>query len=57
MAKLCTDYLESHGVLVSVSDTGSPWQNGYQESFFGRFKAEFELERFICLNLLRGQSF
>lgn len=41
MAKICTHYLKSHGVLVSVSDTGSPWQNGHQESFFGRFKAEF----------------
>ena len=41
MAELCTDYLETRGVTISVSDTGSPWQNGYQESFFGRFKAEF----------------
>ena len=41
MAKICTDYLESCGSLISVSDTGSPWQNGYQESFFGRFKDEF----------------
>ena len=41
MAKQCTDYLEKWGVKVSVSDKGSPWQNGYQESFFGRFKEEF----------------
>jgi len=41
MAKQCTDYLEKWGVKISVSDKGSPWQNGCQESFFGRFKEEF----------------
>lgn len=41
MAQRCTDFLEQRGVTVSVSDTASPWQNCYQESFFGRFKAEF----------------
>jgi putative transposase len=47
MAQLCTQSLEDQGVLVSVSDAGSPWQNPHQESFFGRFKAEFgEVDRF-----------
>lgn len=47
MAKVCTDYLESFGIKVSVSDKASPWQNGYQESFFGRFKDEAgDLNRF-----------
>lgn len=47
MAELCTQYLEDHGVLVSVSDVGSPWQNPHQESFFGRFKDEFgDVNRF-----------
>ena len=41
MAKICTEYLEERGVRISVSDKSSPWQNGYQESFFGRFKDEF----------------
>jgi putative transposase len=41
MAQRCTDYLEQQGVQVSVSDVASPWQNGYCESFFGRFKQEF----------------
>lgn len=41
MAKICTNYLKKHGIQVSVSDKGAPWQNGYQESFFGRFKEEF----------------
>jgi transposase InsO family protein len=38
MAPPCTDYLQKHGVKISVSDVASPWQNGYMESFFGRFK-------------------
>lgn len=47
MAKICTDYLEGFGVKISVSDKASPWQNGYQESFFGKFKDEIgDLDRF-----------
>ena len=47
MAQRCTQHLEQHGVLVSVSDVGSPWQNPHQESFFGRFKDEFgDVNRF-----------
>jgi transposase InsO family protein len=47
MARRCTDYLEQRGIQVSVSDVASPWQNGYLESFFGRFKHEFgDVNRF-----------
>lgn len=47
MAQRCTDYLEQRGVRISVSDVASPWQNGYVESFFGRFKQELgDLNRF-----------
>lgn len=47
MAKVCTDYLEELGTKISVSDKASPWQNGYQESFFGKFKDEIgDLNRF-----------
>lgn len=47
MAQCCTDYLEQRGVGISVSDVASPWQNGYVESFFGRFKQELgDLSRF-----------
>jgi putative transposase len=47
MAKLCTNFLEGLGIKISVSDKASPWQNGYQESFFGRFKEEFgDINRF-----------
>jgi len=47
MAQLCTEYLEQHGIIISVSDVASPWQNGYCESFFGRFKHELgDLNRY-----------
>ncbi|MBU1031384.1 IS3 family transposase [Patescibacteria group bacterium] len=47
MAKVCTDYLEGLTTNISVSDKASPWQNGYQESFFGKFKDEIgDLNRF-----------
>lgn len=32
--------LESLGVGVSMSKKASPWENGYQESFYGKFKLE-----------------
>ena len=47
MAKSCTDYLEQQDTKISVSDRASPWQNGYLESFFSRFKDEVgDLNRF-----------
>jgi len=47
MADLCTSFMERLEVRISVSDKASPWQNGYQESFFGRFKEEFgDINRF-----------
>ena len=33
--------VQSQNLKVSMSTKGSPWQNGYQESFYGKFKAEF----------------
>lgn len=41
MAEACTEFLENKGIKISVSDKASPWQNGFKESFFGRFKDEF----------------
>lgn len=44
------EYIEicqSLGIKISMSDKGSPWQNGQMESFFGRFKEESgDLNRF-----------
>ena len=32
--------LQSKGVTISMSKKSSPWQNGYQESFYSQFKLE-----------------
>ena len=53
MARLCTQYLEDLGTHISASDKGSPWQNGFQESFFGKFKDEFgDFNRFETISAL-----
>lgn len=53
MAQVITDYLENKGTRISVSDKASPWQNGYQESFFGKFKDEIgDLNRFETIGQL-----
>jgi putative transposase len=47
MAEACTNLLEGFGTKISASDKASPWQNGYQESFFGKFKDEIgDINRF-----------
>lgn len=47
MAQSVITLLESQGIQISVSDKSSPWQNGYQESFFGKLKfALGDLSRF-----------
>jgi transposase InsO family protein len=47
MAKAVTDKVESKGIQISVSAKASPWENGYKESFYGRFKEEFgDINRF-----------
>lgn len=49
----CLNYLKNNNVEVSMSDSGSPWQNGHIESFFSRFKAEIgDLDRFEGLGEL-----
>lgn len=41
------------GVKISMAPKKSPWRNGSQESFFGRFKVEFgDPERFDTLDQL-----
>ena len=53
LAEICTHYLEENNVQVSASDPGSPWQNGWSESFFSRFKQESgNLNRFNSLGEL-----
>ena len=47
MVQQYTDYLKARGAHISVSDVASPWQNGFMESFYGRFKQDLgDLDRF-----------
>lgn len=58
MARKCTEYLEDLGVQVSASDKASPWQNGFQESFFGKFKQEFgDINRFETIGELIAEIY
>lgn len=58
LSEKCTSYLESNGTRISVSDPGSPWQNGWSESFFSRFKSESgNLNRFETLGELIAYIF
>lgn len=42
--------LASNDIMPSLAPKSSPWRNGSQESFFGRFKVEFgDFERFESL--------
>jgi putative transposase len=39
-AKVFQDFCTSAGIKISMSKKGSPWQNGYQESFYDKFKID-----------------
>lgn len=39
-SKEYTTYAESCGIHLSMSRTASPWENGYQESFYSQFKLD-----------------
>lgn len=39
-SEIYTDFCTSSGIQISMSDKGSPWQNGYQESFYDKFKID-----------------
>lgn len=50
---LCRAWLLAEHILPSQSHKAHPWENGHQESFFGRFKAELgNLYRFDTLDEL-----
>lgn len=38
------DLIQSFGVSISMSKKSSPWENGYQESFYNNFKTDLGLE-------------
>ncbi len=39
-----TNFVQSFGTTISMSTKASPWENGYQESFFNNFKTDLGLE-------------
>ncbi len=39
-AKIFQDFCISAGIDISMSEKSSPWQNGYQESFYDKFKID-----------------
>lgn len=38
------NFLQSLGIKISMSKKASPWENGYQESFYDNFKTDLGLE-------------
>jgi transposase InsO family protein len=52
-SKLFRSILKDYKILQSMSKKGSPWQNGYQESFFGNWKTDIgDVNRFETLGEL-----
>lgn len=46
-------YVQSKGITISFADKASPWQNGFQESFYGKFKVDLgHMEQFESLGEL-----
>lgn len=39
-SELYIDFTESLGISLSMSKKGSPWENGYQESFYSQFRVD-----------------
>jgi len=39
-ARAFVTMLSACGILISRSHPGCPWENGYQESFYGKFKVD-----------------
>jgi len=39
-SKLYTDFARKVGIKLSMSTKSSPWENGYQESFYSQFKLD-----------------
>lgn len=50
--------LAEFGILISRSKKGCPWENGYQESFYDKFKVEFgDPSRFETLGELVAEIY
>lgn len=52
-AKVFQEFCMSAGIKVSMSNKGSPWENGYQESYYDKFKIDLgDPDRFDSLGEL-----
>lgn len=57
-SKLFRSILGNYKILQSMSKKGSPWQNGYQESFFGNWKVDIgDVNRFETLGKLTAELY
>lgn len=57
-AKVFIALLEKYGITISRSRPGSPWENGYQESFYDKFKVDLgDPERFQSLGELVAEIY
>lgn len=53
-----TMLVESLGTVISMSAPGCPWENGYQESFYGKFKTDLgDPNCFATLGELIGELY
>ncbi len=52
-SEIFQDFCTSGGIQISMSAKGSPWQNGYQESYYDKFKIDLgDTNRFDTLGEL-----
>ena len=57
-SKLFRSILGEYKILQSMSKKGSPWQNGYQESFFANWKIDIgDVNRFSSLGELTAEIY
>jgi putative transposase len=57
-AKAFVSVLEDCGIAISRSKPGCPWENGYQESFYDKFKVDFgDPDRFASLGELVAEIY
>lgn len=57
-AKAFIGVLEECGIAISRSKPGCPWENGYQESFYDKFKVDFgDPDRFDSLGELVAEIY
>ncbi len=58
VARAYLNLIEEWGITVSRSAPGCPWENGYQESFYGKFKIDLgDPNRFASLGELVAEIY